>query len=369
MLRRLTLGLAAISVAVAVAACNSSTTTNLSIGPNFATSTLYAADTSQNAIAIFSAATASLAAPSYQIGGSTTTLNSPQYLDFDSSGNLWVTNYNAGTGAATLLEFKALATGGVLPIASYNGSTLLIPQPRGISIARSANLMALSTLNPTASAASEVLVYTIAGGIPFLEDTLGGPASLIDVPTGLEFTSNNAVVVANSGDATVATYTLPTATPSPSATATATASPSPSPSPSASASPTASPAPTSTPLDLVPTSAIVGAATLLGSPRGVAVVSSGAIYVADPSAIGIGPAVLVFAANANGNVAPTSTIAGSATGLIAPTDVKLDGAGNIYVADSGAGKVFVFAAGASGNVAPKAALTVGGTVTGIALSP
>ena len=373
MLRRLTLGLAAISVAVAVAACNSSTSTNLNIGPNFATSTLYATNSSLNAVAIFSSTTASLTAPSYQIGGASTTLNAPQYLDFDSAGNLWVANYNASTGSSSILEFQTQATGNVLPYATYLGSMLSAPEPRGLTIERAQNLMAMTTLNPASIAPSQLLVYSIASGSPALEDAIGGPSTLLNIPTGADFVSGNAVIVANSGDATVATYTLPSPSPTPVPTATpvATATPVPTPSPSTSptASPSPTPLPTATPLDLPPSSAIVGSLTHLGSPRGVTVASNGAIYVADPSAVGIGPAVLVFAANANGNVAPTAIIAGSSTGLIAPSDVKVDANGNIYVADSGANKVFVFAPGATGNVAPKASLSVGGTVVGIALSP
>ncbi len=373
MLRRLTLGLAAISVAVAVAACNSSTATNLNIGPNFATSTLYATNSSLNAVAIFTSTTASLTTPSYQIGGASTTLNAPQYLDFDSTGNLWVTNYNASTGSSSILEFQAQATGNVLPYASYLGSSLGAPEPRGLAIERAQNLMAVTTLNPASVAPSQLLIYSLSSGSPALADDIGGPSTLLNIPTGAAFISGNSVIVANSGDATVATYTLPSPSPTPVPTATpvATATPSPTPIPSSSpsATPSPTPVPTATPLDLPPTSTIAGASTDLGSPRGVTVASNGAIYVADPSAVGIGPAVLVFAANANGNVAPTAIISGSSTGLVAPTDVKVDASGNIYVADSGANKVFVFAPGATGNVAPKASLSVGGTVVGIALSP
>ncbi|NNM98512.1 MAG: hypothetical protein HKL91_01770 [Candidatus Eremiobacteraeota bacterium] len=367
MLRRLTLGLAAISVAVAVAACNSSTSTNLNIGPNFATSTLYAANTSLNAVAIFSSTTASLTAPSYQIGGSSTTLNAPQYLDFDATGNLWVANYNASTGSSSILQFNPQATGNVLPFATFLGGSLSVPEPRGLSIERAQNLMAITTLNPASIVPSQLLIFSIVGGSPALQEAIGGSATLLNIPTGAAFVSGNAVIVANSGNATVATYTIPTPSPTPVPTATPVATATPSPSGSPTASP--SPVPVATPLNLPPSSAIVGSLTLLGSPRGVAVASNGAIYVADPSAVGIGPAVLVFAANATGNVAPTAIISGSSTGLIAPSDVKIDASGNIYVADSGANKVFVFAPGATGNVAPKASLSVGGTVVGIALSP
>ena len=83
------------------------------------------------------------------------------------------------------------------------------------------------------------------------------------------------------------------------------------------------------------------------------------------------PAILVFAPGANGAVAPTRFIAGKNTLLVAPTDVKVDNTGNIYVADEAAGMgiVYVFAPTASGNVAPIATLNSPGAVIGLGLAP
>ena len=94
--------------------------------------------------------------------------------------------------------------------------------------------------------------------------------------------------------------------------------------------------------------------------RGIALDSSGNIYVVN------GESVFVYAAGSNGNVAPIATISGGNTGLTGPTGIALDSRGNIYVADQAFGRphvgaVLVYAAGANGNVAPVA--TISGSYT------
>ncbi len=100
MLRRLTLGFALVTAAaVAVSACSSNdSNSTISIGPNFPSQTLYATNSTQNAINIYPPTTKG-GAPAYQIGGSATTLSGPQYLTFDNLSNLFVTNYNVSASA------------------------------------------------------------------------------------------------------------------------------------------------------------------------------------------------------------------------------------------------------------------------------
>jgi sugar lactone lactonase YvrE len=82
---------------------------------------------------------------------------------------------------------------------------------------------------------------------------------------------------------------------------------------------------------------------------------SGNVYVANanqnspPSGVA---SVEVFAAGANGNVAPIETIAGAKTKLSQPNGLALDGTGNIYVADYAHKSVTAYAAGATGNARP-----------------
>ena len=101
MLRRLTLGLFTLACAAAIAACSSGNTTPSSNGgvtgqgPNFVTNTIYVSDTTQNAIDIYTPSPGPSATPQYLIGGSSTSMDGPSYLAFDSSKNLYVTNYGA----------------------------------------------------------------------------------------------------------------------------------------------------------------------------------------------------------------------------------------------------------------------------------
>ncbi|MHB8141572.1 MAG: NHL repeat-containing protein [Vulcanimicrobiaceae bacterium] len=383
MLRRLTLALIALSFVAAAAACSSSTTSlngGLGIGPNFPTGTLYAANSTQNAVQIYSAPFKSGMSASYQIGGGTTQLNGPQYLAFDSAGNLWVTDDNSATGQTGLLIFQALATGSVYPLntLSFNG------QPRGIAFSspsptaspgtvQNVQNMAVAAFVPSSAAAYQVQLYSTApGGPPGLVMAIGGPSTGINTPTGVAYAPTGQIYVANSGGASVESFVTPSPSPVPSSTP----SPAPTPTPTAvpSGSPTATPSPSPTPspaLNLSPATVIAGSQTGLVNPTGIALDATGNIYVADAGnqAMGIAPSIRVFAAGANGNVVPMRVIAGSNTGLELPTDIKLDGKMNMYVADSGADAIFEFTAGANGNVAPIVKIAISGNIVGIGLSP
>jgi hypothetical protein len=95
------------------------------------------------------------------------------------------------------------------------------------------------------------------------------------------------------------------------------------------------------------------------SSEGLAVDSSGRLYVSDYTA----KAIYVFAAGATGNTAPIRTIAGSATGLTEPVGMSLDSHGHLYVAQlrNDTAPIEEFAANANGNAAPIA--TIGGNHT------
>ena len=135
MLRRFPLGFVGVfAAAIAIAACSSSNATQtISVGPGIPPQTLYVANVTQNAVSIYatnSPAPKSTSGPLYEIGGSSTTLAGPQYLTFDSQGDLWVTNWLPSDATGGILEFKALATGNVLPFQSFGLANV---RPRGIA--------------------------------------------------------------------------------------------------------------------------------------------------------------------------------------------------------------------------------------------
>jgi hypothetical protein len=381
MLRRLAFGFAGlITAAIAIAACSSKDATQtISVGPSFAPQTIYAANVSQNAINIYPSP-GTTSGPRYEIGGTSTTLAGPQYMAFDSHSNLWVTNWLSSTGTGLLVEFEASATGNVTPYQAYSLGTA---RPRGIANARlipygsttTSNVLAVAVVDPTQlpGYTSGLQLYSGAAlTAPYAY--IAGPSTGLDVPSGEAVDSKQNLYVSNLQGASVDVFALAplaSASPSPTSSASPTASPTSSPTPVGA---TPSPVPTSTPLDLAPIATVAGTATTLGQPTGLALDASDNIYVSDQASTICGkpcPAILVFAAGSTGSVAPTRSIAGSNTLLAAPTDVKVDSSGNLWVADSaaGAGVIYEFASGASGNVAPTATLKSPGALIGLALAP
>ncbi len=65
---------------ISVACSDLGQTSGIDVGPNFPSKTLYATNSNQNAISIYTNGTKSGGGPTYQIGGSSTSLDGPQYL-------------------------------------------------------------------------------------------------------------------------------------------------------------------------------------------------------------------------------------------------------------------------------------------------
>lgn len=113
----------------------------------------------------------------------------------------------------------------------------------------------------------------------------------------------------------------------------------------------------------------------LQDPMDIASLSDGTLYVAqdvENSASGNPNGILEYSPSANGNVAPETVITGSNTSVGYPGGVAVDGSGNIYVLtryDPGTWPFFggettmtspsivVYAAGSTGNATPKAVIT------------
>jgi hypothetical protein len=121
--------------------------------------------------------------------------------------------------------------------------------------------------------------------------------------------------------------------------------------------------------NVAPSNSIVGANTMLDDVLGMALDSSGNLYVANGNANGTTPSIVVFNAGASGNTAPTRVISGAATGLVSPGNLAVDSSGNIYVLNGM--NILKFSSTATGNVAPAATITAAGfvEVVGIAVTP
>jgi hypothetical protein len=115
--------------------------------------------------------------------------------------------------------------------------------------------------------------------------------------------------------------------------------------------------------NVAPIRTIYGSQTGLSYSEGIALDASGNIYVVNGAVHGhYSTSLTVYAAGANGNVAPIRTISGSNTRLTAPRGIALDKHGAIYVVNCCVAHyyysaVLVYAAGANGNVAPIRAIS------------
>ncbi|HEY1654345.1 MAG TPA: SBBP repeat-containing protein [Candidatus Tumulicola sp.] len=363
-----------LSAAIGVAACSSyGAGSAVDVGPNFPSMTLYASNSNQNAISIYNKGQKTGTGPAFEIGGASTTLNGPQYLAFDTSQNLWVTNFNPSTNGALLIEIQALATGDVIPLQS----AALVGHLRGIAISAKSKLkgfsplMVISDVIPTEKYTSQVLLFVPGSTVPY--QSIAGPKPALRVPSGVALDANNHIYVANVQGAKVQEFVLPKPTPTPKNTPTPSPTPSPTSTPSGSPSPSPTPSPTPTPINIIARITISGPNTHVVTPTSVTVDSDGNIYVSDEGTLGSlhTASILVFAPPKNKgivNVKPIRQIRGPNSLLTTPTDVKVDTkAGLIYVADSG--EVLVFKIGDNGDPAPQAIYKSPGAITGLGLVP
>ncbi|HZT97278.1 MAG TPA: hypothetical protein VFB34_10640, partial [Chloroflexota bacterium] len=111
--------------------------------------------------------------------------------------------------------------------------------------------------------------------------------------------------------------------------------------------------------NVAPMAWIVGPATGLSGPRGLAVDTYGNLYVANQNS----NSITEYAEGSNGNAAPIAVISGSATKLSQPEGLTMDGSGDIFVANQGNSSITEYLPGSHGNVAPKAIIS--GTSTGL----
>lgn len=101
--------------------------------------------------------------------------------------------------------------------------------------------------------------------------------------------------------------------------------------------------------DVAPSVTIAGANTGLDQPLGIVRDATGRLYVTTLNP----PSVRVFAASVDGNVAPIRIITGGNTHLGQAIGLAVDATGQLYVANGG-DTITIYAAGATGNVAPVA---------------
>lgn len=360
MLARLTPGFFLLAIAALVSACSSNATTPSvggvpGIGPNFPAGTIYVANTSGQYVSIVSPSPNPSATPQYIIGGSSTGINAPYFLAFDSNLNLYVTSYNAGTSVGSIQQIARYATGNVQAVNAFGLAQYT--RPTGIATFPNASGFAVGLVSSSAFFTSAVAVYQ--GGVFTTE--IAGNLTGLNGPAGIATSGTNTIFVANNAGNNVTVYTTPSPSPAPSTTPTATPTP-------AGATPSPTPSPAS---DNAPPSTTIDSASL-SAPMGIALDAAGNLYVANSG----GANILVFNAPFGAGtqtLSPSRTITSSTTPLADPVDVKVDASGTIFVVDQGVGpgnsNLFIFPSSASGATTPLEVVPLPGTDTGLALSP
>ena len=258
-------------------------------------------------------------------------LSEPQFVAFDKNGNIYVTN--SCTAAITI--YAKGSNGDTPPIATIGGSNTGLSYPTGIALDSSGKIYVADRT------ADSVFVYPALGSSTGLLNeiptaTIGGSNTGLSYPAGIALDSSGKIYVADDGldgygPGSVFVY------------------------PALGGSTGL--------LNETPTATISGSTTGLTYPEGIALDSSSKIYVADEDAA----SVFVYPALGSSigllDETPTATISGSDTGLSSPFGIALDSSGNIYVADFFTARVNIFPAGSNADAAPIA--TISGSNTGL----
>ncbi len=282
---------------------------------------LQVTDGNTNAVTAYPAASSGDVAPSASITG----LRMPQGVAQDSSGNIYVANDKP----ASIVVYAAGSTGDATPIATISGSNTRLSIPLGVAVDSSGNIYVTNVGNNSCDGHASVLVYAAGStGDVAPSASISGPASVTKLcyPTDIALDSSANMYVAD--DNGVLVY------------------------PAGSTG-------EATPTAIIPS---YGDNDKLTSPTGIALDSGGNIYVTAVSTHDVG-GVVVYPAGSNGDVAPSARIPnyGAKDDLLWPYGIALDSSGNIYVADFYTASVLVYAAGSSGDVAPVS--TIGGPQT------
>jgi hypothetical protein len=256
---------------------------------------------------------------------SVTGLSLPFGIAVDSNGNLYVANNN--TNSVTVYRNPASASGNAAPTATIAGANTGLINPSGVALDANGNIY-VANLGSLTLAPDTVTVFAAGsnGNVAPIA-TITGPATGLNYPTAIALDSSGKLYVANSGTQNGGADTV-----------------------------TVYPAGSNG--NAQPSATISGAGTGLVTPWGVALDSSGNIYVAnDGSSVGQLDSVTVYPAGSNGNVQPSATISGANTGLNSPGGIAVDLSGYIYVTNDGAltsnpDNITVYSPGSNGNISP-----------------
>jgi 6-phosphogluconolactonase (cycloisomerase 2 family) len=281
---------------------------------------LYVADRGGNRVTVYASGATGNATPIQDISGSNTGLSMPFGVAVDGSGNTYATNQDD-----VITVYATGATGNVAPARDIVGTAYHFP--KGIAIDPINGDVYVARANNDA-----IFIYAPdASGSASPIGKIQGSQTGLDSPFGVALDTSGNIYVTNTDDGTgngsVTVYAAGSTG------------------------------------NVAPIQTISGTRTGLAGPQQLALDSSSNIYVANAASDSDKGSVTVYAAKANGNVAPIETIEGSATNLDGSDGIALDSSNNIYAANGNNNSITVYAAGSNGNVAP--INTIDGAKTGL----
>ncbi len=319
-----------VALAATLSACSSGSVSTPPVrptpGPPGQATTLYVSSaTGAGKIATVAATANGTVAPATLIEGAATGLGFNYFAAVDAQGRAWTTNCLSLNIPGPVSAFAAGATGDVAPVIAIEGSnTTFSGCQTGIAIDAGGDAIVGDLSNLPAYPGGHIAIFA-AGATGDVAPTrvIAGASADFHSPTGIAVDDPGNIYVADSGLGYA--YSGDVAIFAPGASG-----------------------------DVAPSTVIVGAATGLSTPEGVALDVRGNIYVANLG----NNTVTVYAANASGDATPIRTIGGALTGLDQPVGIAVDEAGYVYVGTQTSGPLLVFAPGATGDVAPVQSISV-----------
>jgi 6-phosphogluconolactonase (cycloisomerase 2 family) len=258
------------------------------------------------------------AKPIQDISGSKTGLINPFGVAVDGSGDIYTT-----TDDDVIAVYAAGATGNVAPIREIIVNVKPYHALKGIAVDPINGDTYVA--NPDSNA---ILIYAAsAHGKATPIGTIAGSQTGLNGPFGVALDKSENIYIANKENSSVTVYVAGSTG------------------------------------NVAPTQTIAGTRTELDLPEQLALDSNSNIYVANATSPSGNGSLTVYAAGANGDVAPTETIDGAKTELNLPGGIAVDSADNIYAANYTSSTITVYAAGSNGNVAP--INTISGSETGL----
>ncbi len=271
-------------------------------GPN--SQMIFVADRTTNAILGFAANASGNAAPTIDITSSASGFGPALSLAMSANGTM----YEAGDSTDYINVFNWGDNGNISPDSWVQNSNPVTSE--GVAVDSSGNMYESSYSFPC-----EIDEYAAgSSGTMAPTNVLSGANTQLTFPTDMAFDSRNRLYVGQGGSSILIFAAGATG-------------------------------------NVAPVATIAGSNTTLTSVTAMSFDAAGRLLVADASG-----KILVFAAGATGNATPVQTISGSNTGLSAPSGVAEDAQGGIWVSDNGSSPnttgLYRFSKNANGNVAP-----------------